>query len=155
MQTRSEGYNLIAPLVIHLRPSPQVVFPLIMAIVLALSIPLFIPVNLVFLVAGLAPMVLSHPYIFPLATIILRSNEKTLITYWRAFRDNDRLSEIHWQHGLCEVELWENERWDKDKRVWRNDPDRKRWTRSADGWSPLNGEGQVRSVIRRISHLAS
>jgi hypothetical protein len=106
-----------------------------------------VPVRVIFLFVGLGPMILSHPFIYPIIPLVLKRYEKTLITQWRHFRDDDRLSEYHWQNGLREVELWENERWDKEKRVWGNkDTERKRWTRGADGWSPLSGEGHVRSV---------
>jgi len=144
---RSEGYDLIVPLIPHLKPSPQVVFPLVVLIGLALLVPLFVPTKLIFFVAGLVPIILSHPYILPLIPLVLSSNEKHLLTRWRAFRDDDRLSDACWKCGLREVELWENERWDKEKRVWGKDAERNRWTRGADGWSPLSGEGQVSSNL--------
>jgi hypothetical protein len=151
IRIRSEGYDFVAPLILHLESSPQVVFPLVLAIAIMLSIPLFVPANVIFLVVGLTPFILSHPFVYPLVKLVLKSNEKALITHWRTFRDDDRLSDYHWQDGVREVELWENERWDKDKHVWGKDSDRKRWTRSADGWSPINGEEQVRSVPNGVS----
>lgn len=137
---------MITPLIPHLQLTPQVVFPLVTMIVLTLSIPLVIPIRIIFLLTGLAPLVLSHPHVQPLAIYIYKANEKHLVTLWRKFRDDSCLSEHHWQHGLREVELWENERWDKERRLWGKAPERKRWTRGADGWSPVTGEGSVRSV---------
>jgi len=111
-----------------------------------LLITIAVPVKIIFLTAGLGPIILSHPYIFPLLPLVLSSNEKVFLTRWRAFRDDDRLSETCWHSELREVELWENERWEKEKRVWGKDAERHRWTRGADGWSPLSGEGQVSNL---------
>jgi len=142
----SEGYDFIAPLIPLLTPSPQVVFPLVIATAFSLVIPLFVPIKAIFLLIGLSPMVLGHPLVFPVTIFVLQTNSKLFVTYWRMFRDDDRLSEHHWQRGLREVELWENERWDKEKRVWGKDSERRRWTRGADGWSPVRGEGSVSNL---------
>ena len=108
-----------------------------------------------FLVGGLVPFAVNHPFI---QRTFLHVSSTLPIRYYRArlvrLIDDDGLEDRHWQSELREVELFENERWVPGEGTgWSKTNlktgERVAWTRRRDGWSAVtaDGGGDVRSVV--------
>lgn len=117
-----------------------------------------VPLRPLFLIGGLVPFAVTHPFtqrtlslIF--STLPLRRCRARLVR----FIDDDALKDRHWQSELREVELFENERWVPGEGTgWSKanlkTGERLAWTRGRDGWSSVTaadgGGGDIRSVVR-------
>lgn len=166
--TSSDAHDLVYPAVPHLThssPYTPLVFTLSVVTLLAL-IPLvnLLPLRTTFLILGLAPFLLTHPFSrYTVLPLLLEATARHFVTVrvrWMQLVDNDRLEDKHWYSELRAVELWENERWsnlgaDDGTAVdagWNKSNlrpgERKPWTRGRDGWSGVtdDGSGDVRSV---------
>jgi hypothetical protein len=165
----SDAHDAVYPAVPHLSYSSPYT-PLILSATAALTILLIplvqlIPMRTTFLILGLAPFAITHPFtqhtIFPLAAQLLRPHCKAVRVRLARLVDNDALEDKHWRSELKEVYLWENERWaaasSGDDSVhaeaaWSKSHlrpgERRAWTRGRDGWSGVgeDGSGDVRSV---------
>ncbi|KAI9464913.1 integral peroxisomal membrane peroxin-domain-containing protein [Lactarius psammicola] len=79
---------------------------------LALPFLSLVPLRPLFLIGGLLPFAVTHPFIQRTFSLIYSALP---LRYCRArlgrFIDNDGLKDRHWQSELREVELFENERW--------------------------------------------
>jgi hypothetical protein len=117
-----------------------------------------------FLIGGLAPFAVTHPFIqrtflHILSTLPLRYCRARLVR----LIDDDALKDLHWQSELREVELFENERWlaPGEGTGWSKTNlktgERVAWTRGRDGWSAAvtpDGGGDIRSVVAPLPGLA-
>jgi hypothetical protein len=161
----------MVPHLSHSSPYTPIIFTLVVA-ALIISIPLvnFLPMRTTFLVLGLTPFVLTHPFtrymVYPLLLDATARHLVTLRVQFMRLVDNDRLEDKHWVSELKTVELWENERWAALAGIddttslhtgWSKTNlrpgERKPWTRGRDGWSGVSddGSGDVRSVLFRVS----
>jgi hypothetical protein len=152
---RADLYDLVTPLAAHISlgstahtRSAYLAVTLATLSCLPLLPLLFLPtilIRLVFLVAGLAPFLLTHPFTQRrLHTLLAVARAQGKRWRMRAARwvDDDRLGDACWRaraRGMREVELWENERWSAESRGWRKGAlkpgERAAWTRCRDGWS--------------------
>lgn len=127
----TDGYDLLAPLAIHLNwSSHQHTLLIFQSLVLA-TIGLFfvapyLPYRLILLVAGEGAFILNHPWTEPVLTKLMErigkgkegrklrdTNRKALaqITEWIKM---DQLPDDVWTRGWREVEVFENERYTDD-----------------------------------------
>lgn len=114
-------------------------------------IVIFIPLRPTLLVAGLAPLLITHPVSLRILPALLYSFSRRL--RWRAERliDNDNLEQRHWHSDKHEVELWENERWSPNS-GWSKSilkvVERKAWTTGPGPWCNIASysDGDVKSV---------
>ncbi len=152
-------HDAVFPYVLYVTfatPYTPLIFTItLLSTLLALPFLSLIPLRPLFLVGGLAPFALSHPFIQRTLTQFLPTLP---LRRWRArltrLIDDDRLKDRHWQSELREVELFENERWIPGEGVgWSKASlktgERVAWTRGRDGWSAVtaDGSGDVRSVV--------
>lgn len=162
----TDAYDTVWPFVLHLSYStsytPHILTFAVVTFLLALPLLPLIPLRPVFLVLGLAPFVLTHPYTqhtLPIFLASLGNVVRRLKTRLWRFVDDDRLDDDHWNAELREVELFENERWVPGAGseathggTWSSSNlkagERVAWTRGRDGWSGVSsdGNGEVRSV---------
>lgn len=169
-------HDAIVPVLPHLTytsPYSSVILSFALAsFVLLLPVIYLIPLRPVFLVVGLFPFLLAHPFtkstLIPLIqTFVVQPCRKSLQLRLTRFIDDDKLEDRHWRAEVQEVDLWENERWSPNYKEGTEGVDagtltvgawgkgklkpgeRKAWTRGRDGWSGIsdNGSGDVRSVI--------
>lgn len=140
-----------------------------MTFLLALPLLPLVPLRPLFLILGLTPFVLTHPYTrhtLPLFIAPFGSLGRRLRTQLGRLIDDDRLDDDKWYAELREVELFENERWIPGTGAqatrggtWSSANlkagERVAWTRGRDGWSGVSadGGGDVRSVHPFSHHL--
>ncbi|EPQ54424.1 hypothetical protein GLOTRDRAFT_111255 [Gloeophyllum trabeum ATCC 11539] len=129
----SDAHDFVYPVVPHLTYSTPSTYPLLafttISFLLLLPLVSLLPVRPMFLVLGMAPFLVTHPFVrariyplvraflslspsspAPLPQHIVQSRKHIYTTIIRAL-DDDRLEDRHWRSELREVELWENERW--------------------------------------------
>ncbi|KAH8114405.1 integral peroxisomal membrane peroxin-domain-containing protein [Phellopilus nigrolimitatus] len=130
-------------------------FTIVTFLFLIAILPL-IPLRPVFLILGLGPFVLTHPFSRAYIPILLASHIKSMRMRVSRLVDDDRLEDRHWQTELQEVELWENERLGPGpggalsfSKLHLKVGERKGWTRGRDGWSKTgpDGSGDVSSNL--------
>ena len=160
----ADAYDNVMPIVPHLTHATLFSAPLltvaIMSLVVILSILPILPLRPTFLVGGLLPFALTHPWslrVLPKAIPPLWAHAKATV---QQFTDDDRLSDEAWTSPLKEVELWENERWSNGasssgavagwSKANLRPGERNGWTRRRDGWSDVStatgkGDSSVRS----------
>lgn len=163
----ADGYDAAWPVVLHLSYStsytPHILTFTIMTFLLALPLLPLVPLRPLFLVLGLTPFVLTHPYTrhtLPLFIAPFGSLLRRLRTQLGRLVDDDRLDDDKWHAELRQVELFENERWIAGTGAeatrggtWSGANlkagERVAWTRGRDGWSGISvdGGGDVRSVL--------
>ncbi|KAH9065284.1 integral peroxisomal membrane peroxin-domain-containing protein [Lactarius vividus] len=122
------------PYILHLTfatsYTPYIFSIIFLSTILALPFLSFVPLRPLFLIGGLVPFAVTHPFIQRTFSLIFSTLP---LRYCRArlvrLIDNDGLKDRHWQSELREVELFENERW------------RVAWTRGRDGWSGVTADG--------------
>ena len=161
----ADAYDSVMPIIPHLThatPFSTPIFTLaIVSFVVILPILPVLPLRPIFLVGGLLPFALTHPW----SLHVLPKVIPPLLAYaWETvqhFIDDDRLSDEAWMTPLKEVELWENERWSNTANSsavvagWSKanlrPGERTGWTRRRDGSSDASsttggkGDGGVRS----------
>ncbi|GJE88805.1 hypothetical protein PsYK624_048920 [Phanerochaete sordida] len=158
----SDAHDKVYPVVPHLNhttPYTPVVFTLtVAALILAMPLVALIPLRAAFIILGLAPFVLTHPFtMYTLYPLLREWAARRLVTlHVRVMKlvDNDRLEDKHWRSELRDVELWENERWagvsgaddgGSGDAGWNKSNlrpgERKAWTRGRDGWSGVSDDG--------------
>jgi len=134
---------------------------------LLLPLILILPLRPTFLVLGLSPFLITHPFtrftLWPSVQTVLGPSTKRLYSYVVRAIDDDRLEDKHWRAEMREVELWENERWNNATATsgeegstvdagWSKanlrPNERKAWTRGRDGWSGIvdDGSGDVSNL---------
>ena len=160
----ADAYDSVMPIIPHLTHATPFSAPLftvaMVSFVVILPILPFLPLRPIFLVGGLLPFALTHPWslrVLPKVIPPLLAYAKGTI---QRFTDNDRLSDETWMSPLREVELWENERWSNSagssgavagwNKANLRPGERNGWTRRRDGWSDASsttgkGDGSVRS----------
>ncbi|EJC98532.1 uncharacterized protein FOMMEDRAFT_114364 [Fomitiporia mediterranea MF3/22] len=130
-------------------------FTALTALSLLLVLPL-IPLRPLFLVLGLLPFVIAHPFTLTYLPVLLAPHMKRIRMRLARFVDDDRLEDHHLKSVLREVELWENERLGPGPggspvfgKNHLKPHERKGWTRGRDGWdsSGPDGSGDVRFVM--------
>ncbi|EKM51769.1 uncharacterized protein PHACADRAFT_262101 [Phanerochaete carnosa HHB-10118-sp] len=170
----SDAHDQVYPIVPHLNhssPYTPVIFSLTVA-TLVVSVPMvaLIPLRTTFLVLGLTPFALTHPFtmytLYPIIFEMTAGHLATLHVRLTRLVDNDRLEDKHWRSELREVELWENERWagvsgtddgGTGDAGWSKanlrPGERKAWTRGRDGWSGVSddGSGDVSNLTFSLS----
>ena len=159
MSSRADVHDAVLPYVLHLTfatpYTPHIFTVTLLSTLFALPLLSLIPLRPLFLVGGLAPFVLSHPFIQHTVAQVLPTLP---LRRWRArltrLVDDDRLKDHHWQSELREVEIFENERWAPGEGIGWNKAnlkmgERVAWTRGRDGWSGVtaDGSGDVRLVV--------
>lgn len=170
----SDAHDKVYPVVPHLNhstPYTPVIFTLaVIALLLLVPVVSLIPLRTAFLILGLTPFSLTHPFtMYTLYPLLRESAARYLVTlHVRLTRvvDNDRLEDKHWRSELREVELWENERWagvsgtddgGSGDAGWSKanlrPGERKAWTRGRDGWSGVSddGSGDVSNLTFSLS----
>ncbi|TFK52641.1 hypothetical protein OE88DRAFT_1658011 [Heliocybe sulcata] len=175
----SDAHDFIYAVVPHLTYSTPYTYHLLafLAVSFLLLLPLIslLPLRPTFLVLGLAPFAVTHPFVrihvYPLVASFFSASPSALLpshllrarkrVYTRFFRalDDDRLDDRHWRTELRDVELWENERWmpgsssDDSNGSWNKANlkagERSAWTRGRDGWGGVlpDGSGDVSSNL--------
>ncbi|OBZ68884.1 Peroxisomal membrane protein PEX29 [Grifola frondosa] len=167
----SDVHDFVLPLVPHLtHSSPYTAIILTFTVVsFLLLIPLvnLLPLRTTFLVLGLFPFLLTHPFtlftLFPTFLATIQPLLRPFRTRLHRIIDDDKLEDKHWRTEMREVELWENERWsatagagDEAARAEGNwsklslkPSERRPWTRGRDGWSGIadDGGGDVSSNL--------
>ena len=138
--------------------TPHIFTITFLSTLLTLPFLFLVPLRPLFLIGGLAPFAVTHPFIqrtFSLIvlTLPLRSFRARLVR----LIDNDTLKDRHWQSELREVELFENERWVPGEGTgWSKNNlktgERVAWTHGRDGCSAVtaDGAGDIRSVVAFI-----
>lgn len=158
---RSDAYDLVVPQLVHLTWTTPVTQPLFLLTLLSLFclIPVIylIPLRPLFLILGLAPFCVTHPYTLSAAPVIFQRLKPHLQRLLERTIDNDKLSQVHWQAQMDEVAVWENERWTAEK-GWKHGNlntgagERRPWTMDMGGLSSERGvqgapfDGSVRFV---------
>jgi hypothetical protein len=148
-------YDAVFPFVSHLTYSTPytthiLTFTCVLTIVSLFVLP-FITLRAAFLVLGLAPFVLAHPWTLHMLPVFIRALPLRHL-HARILRiiDDDRLSDTVWESPLRDVDLFENERVGGDPGIWSKTSlkqgERLAWTRGRDGWSAL-GRADVRCVV--------
>ncbi|KAI0035172.1 integral peroxisomal membrane peroxin-domain-containing protein [Vararia minispora EC-137] len=147
-------YDAVFPYIPHLTHSTPytlhiLTFTCILTAVSLFILP-FIPLRAVFLVLGLAPFMLTHPWtLHNLPALIHSLPLRRMCVRIARVIDDDRLQDTVWQSPLREVELYENERLSGELWTWSKTHlkpgERVAWTRGRDGWSALAG-GDVRNL---------
>jgi hypothetical protein len=157
----ADAYDSVMPMIPHLTHATPFSAPLftvaMVSFVVILPILPILPLRPIFLVGGLLPFALTHPWSLQVLPKAIPPFAKETI---QQFTDNDRLSDETWISPLQEVELWENERWSNSannlgavpgwNKVNLRPGERNGWTRRRDGWcdaspTPGKGDGSVRS----------
>lgn len=160
----ADAYDSIMPIIPHLTHATPFSAPLLtvamVSFVVILPILPILPLRPIFLVGGLLPFALTHPWslhVLPKAIPPLLAYTKETV---QQFTDDDRLSDEAWVSPLHVVELWENERWSNIasssgavvgwSKANLRPGERNGWTRRRDGWSDAlsttgKGDGSVRS----------
>jgi len=160
----ADAYDSVMPVIPYLTHSTPLSAPLftvaIVSLVVTLPILPILPLRPIFLVGGLLPFALTHPWslrVLPKAIPPLLAYVKETV---QRFIDDDRLSDEAWVSPRKEVELWENERWLHSaggsgtvagwSKANLRSGERTGWTRRRDGWSDASpttgkGDGSVRS----------
>jgi len=177
----SDLHDAIVPVIPHLTyasPYSSAILSFALAsFVLLLPVIYLLPLRPIFLVVGLTPFFLTHPFtqstLIPLLRdFVVRPWRKTIVLRLTRLIDDDKLEDKHWRSEVREVELWENERWSSNSRDISLDNgetsalsnaggwgktklkpgERKAWTRGRDGWSGVSddGTGDVRSVLSLV-----
>ena len=166
----ADAHDAVYPMVPHVNhssPYTPIIFTITVAALLALT-PLvyLLPIRTTFLVLGLAPFFVTHPFtlytVYPLLCEAASGHLVRLRTLLMRLVDNDRLEDKHWCSELRIVELWENERWAPTpgsgddasslhtgwSKANLRAGERKPWARGRDGWSGVSddGSGDVRSA---------
>lgn len=158
---RSDLHDIILYVVVpHLTYSSPYTYSILALTAVSLAGLLFvlpmIPLRPVFLVLGLLPFAITHPFSREWLPVLLAPYHKRLRQRLTQLADDDRLDDCHLRSKLRTVELWENERlgpgsngpatFDKSN---LKPSERKGWTRGRDGWSDSGseGKGDVRSVL--------
>ncbi|KAG8936400.1 hypothetical protein FRC02_002624 [Tulasnella sp. 418] len=142
MGTVADLYDFVVPHLSHLTWTTPMTSPIFFFTLFSLFalIPIIgmIPLRPVFLVLGLTPFVLTHPYVLPTLPALIKPFLPKLRTGLRRVVDDDQLLEKHWAAPMKEVAVWENERWNPST-GWTSTNlrvgERKPWTRGQDGWS--------------------
>jgi len=147
----ADVHDAVFPYVLHLTfatpYTPHIFTVTLLSTLFALPLLSLIPLRPLFLVGGLAPFVLSHPFIQHTIAQVLPTLP---LRHWRArltrLVDDDRLKDHHWQSELREVEIFENERWAPGEGIGWNKAnlkmgERVAWTRGRDGWSGVTADG--------------
>ncbi|KAH9080385.1 integral peroxisomal membrane peroxin-domain-containing protein [Lactarius deliciosus] len=151
MGTVADLHDAGFPYLLHLMfatPYTPYIFSIIfLSTILALPFLSFVPLRPLFLIGGLVPFAVTHPFIqrtFSLifSTLPLRYCRTRLVR----LIDNDGLKDRHWRSELREVELFENERWVPGEGTgWSKTNlktgERVAWTRGRDGWSGITADG--------------
>ncbi|KAI0304289.1 integral peroxisomal membrane peroxin-domain-containing protein [Multifurca ochricompacta] len=147
----ADAHDATFPYVLHLTfatpYTPHIFTVTLLSTLFALPFLQLIPLRPLFLIGGLAPFALTHPFIRHTLLHLLSSLP---LRHWCArltrLVDNDRLKDRHWQSELREVELFENERWVPGEGTgWSKANlkagERVAWTRGRDGWSGVTAHG--------------
>ncbi|KAF8990954.1 hypothetical protein BDZ89DRAFT_1106687 [Hymenopellis radicata] len=170
MGTFSDGYDAVYPFVLHLTHrtpyTPYIFTALVLSLIpgiILVSLP-YLPIRAILLVGGLAPFVVTNPYIqYWIATLmnLLQSDtdlrwlrqkagldtKLPLVSFAQRFLDDNNLTDTCWTAPKREVELFENERLVKpsgadaqvDESAWSkanlHSDERNAWTRRQDGWN--------------------
>ncbi|KDQ50506.1 hypothetical protein JAAARDRAFT_74158 [Jaapia argillacea MUCL 33604] len=165
----ADASDFVNPVVPHLTYNSPYTFHLltfaIVSFMALLPIVCILPLRFTFLVLGLTPFLLTHPFTqthlipFILHTPLnhpLSKLKQRMRTRLLRVVDDDKLEDRHWVSEMKEVELFENERWsaigDGAGGSWSKGNlrvgERVGWTRGRDGWSGVNedGSGDVRFV---------
>jgi hypothetical protein len=160
----ADAYDSVMPIIPHLTHATPFSAPLftvaIVSFVVILPILSVLPLRPIFLVGGLLPFALTHPWslrVLPKVILPVLVHARGAALH---FIDDDRLSDEAWVSPLKEVELWENERWSSSaissgavagwSKANLRPGERNGWTRRRDGWSDASpatekGDGSVRS----------
>ena len=164
--TSSDGHDLVlhfVPYLTYASPHTNIILSFALVSFLAM-VPIvnMLPMRTTFLVLGLLPFFITHPFTQQSLLPVLQSGLGPHVIALRArlFRliDDDNLDDKHWGTELREVELYENERWvpgtntaaDEKARTdgagsWSKTSlkpaERKAWTRGRDGWSGVADDG--------------
>lgn len=151
MGTVADLHDAGFPYLLHLMfatPYTPYIFSIIsLSTILALPFLSFVPLRPLFLIGGLVPFAVAHPFIQRTFSLIFSTLP---LRYCRArlvrLIDNDGLKDRHWQSELREVELFENERWVPGEGTgWSKTNlktgERVAWTRGRDGWSGITADG--------------
>ena len=164
MISSADAYDSVMPIIPHLTHATPLSAPLftvaIVSFLVILPILPILPLRPIFLLGGLLPFALTHPW----SLHVLPKAIPPVLAYARGtvqkFIDDDRLSDEAWVVPLKEVDLWENERWSNTANSsgavagWSKANlrvgERNGWTRRRDGWSDVSsttgkGDGSVRS----------
>jgi len=134
--------------------TPHIFSITLLSTLLALPFLFLVPLRPLFLIGGLVPFAVTHPFIQRTFSLIFSTLP---LRYCRArlvrLIDNDGLKDRHWQSELREVELFENERWVPGEAGWSKTNlktgERVAWTRGRDGWSSAvtaDGAGDVSNL---------
>ncbi|KAF7308345.1 hypothetical protein HMN09_00682900 [Mycena chlorophos] len=177
----ADGESLIQPYLPYLTNrspySPHILTTLFVSLlpgIILVSLPQF-PIRTVALVAGIGPLLFTHPWVSAhlpqlLAQLKISIDHSALLKRARARLrvkgslralavrafDDANLSDECWVAEMREVELYENERFggptsDPAKQEWSKgnlkDGERTGWTRGRDGWSGVGGSGAVSSNL--------
>ncbi|KAG8969823.1 hypothetical protein FRB90_010706, partial [Tulasnella sp. 427] len=149
----SDAYDMVSPYIVHLSWSTSTTAPLFAFTLLSLFalIPVlyFVPLRLLFLILGLAPFVLTHPYTLSVLPSLINLAAPHVKAVVQKAVNDDRLREEHWRSRLATVSVWENQRWTATA-GWSasnlNSEDRKAWTVGEESWAVANrgdvGTGQ-------------
>ncbi len=135
--------------------TPHIFSIILLSTLLTLPFLSLVPLRPLFLIGGLVPFAVTHPFVQRTSSLILSALP---LRYCRArlvrLIDNDALKDRHWQSELREVELFENERWVPGEGTgWSKTNltagERVAWTRRRDGWSAVapDGGSDIRFVV--------
>ncbi|KAH9002724.1 integral peroxisomal membrane peroxin-domain-containing protein [Lactarius hatsudake] len=151
MGTVADLHDAGFPYLLHLMfatpYTPYIFSTIFLSTILALPFLSFVPLRPLFLIGGLVPFAVTHPFIQRTFSLIFSTLP---LRYCRArlvrLIDNDGLKDRHWQSELREVELFENERWVPGEGTgWSKSNlktgERVAWTRGRDGWSGITADG--------------
>lgn len=157
-----DGYDHISPVVKYLnwsdvRRTLRIFQACIVLLLVTYFIAPLIPWRLVLFLGGELALVAHHPWLKPAIEAIKKQSDETPGRYQRAQRqhrlkqrlidilDEDRLPEYVWQRGWKDVELFENQRLQLDRRGGADESrwsarnllrgERRPWTRGSDGFS--------------------
>ncbi|KAI0916942.1 hypothetical protein AcW2_007201 [Taiwanofungus camphoratus] len=174
----SDIHDFVLPVVPHLTHStpysPIILTFTLVSFILLIPIVNILPLRMTFLVFGLSPLFLTHPFtrltLYPVVLTRVRPLIKSFRVQLTRAVDNDRLEDKHWQTEMREVELYENERWSPSASTSSSSEDiasldagwgkaylkpgeRKAWTRGRDGWSGVSddGSGDVSNLTFSLS----
>ncbi|KAI0270037.1 integral peroxisomal membrane peroxin-domain-containing protein [Gloeopeniophorella convolvens] len=127
--------------------TPHIFTATLLSTLLALPFLSLIPLRPLFLIAGLAPFALTHPFTQRTLPVFLSALPlRRLRARLTRLADDDKLKDRHWRTELRDVELFENERWvPGDGTGWNKGHlrtgERVAWTRGRDGWSGVTTDG--------------
>ncbi|KDQ20876.1 hypothetical protein BOTBODRAFT_124738 [Botryobasidium botryosum FD-172 SS1] len=170
----ADAHDATQPLVLHMTWSTRATLPLFLFL-LSTLFPLaallrFIPLRPVFLVGGLLPFLITHPYTLALLPSLQHQLAPSLTTALTKAGDDARLEERHWAAAadkdaqgnprmLRDFEVWENERWTPTT-GWKSanlrTGERKAWTRDGEGRNDIiTGAEDVRGRRNSLTSLFS